>query len=349
MLGSADAAPVGPDANARVLVVVGALVVAAEHRLPDAAALELVRRRAGLSTAAAPDAGSPATSWPSPVAPVELAAPTPADAPPAYAGTAVVPALPFLVVVQLHRLGYLAPAAAALGVSGVPVADRVLAALVAGKVLPPPAHGWRREDADAAVVTLAGGLPAPRLAELLAGWAGADDAVPPLTGILAGLYADDPDPDGLVLTRLDDDCWICGEAGGLPVAWGSGRAELGGLLGQLGAREPVEADLFAELADRLRARRAAPGLAFESLERHLGAVVGAALGSLAAELWGASAGPLTALDRLADLEGRAVAGTDGLVLALPRGQRWLDLRRAGLLDAWSLPWAPGGRWELVTW
>jgi hypothetical protein len=319
--------------------------------LPDAEALEVVRRVVGVSAPAAPSAGSPATHPSGPSSPVAPAAAlAPADPTAAYGSQpVVVAALPFLVVVQLHRLAYLAPAAAALAVAGVKDAGRVLAGLVAGKALPPPAHGWRREDAEATTVSLVAGMPASQLAERLALASWTAEVMAPLTAVLAGLYADDPDPDGLVLTRLDDDAWICGEAGGLPIAWGSGPAELTALLGQLGAGEPVEADLFVDLRDSLQARRAAPGLAAEDLERHLGAVVGAALGSLAAELWGPSVGPLTALDRLSDLEGRAVTGPDGLVLALPRGQRWLDLRRAGLLETWSLPWAPGGRWELVTW
>jgi hypothetical protein len=350
VLAPSDAPSAAADAAARMLVFVGAMAAAAQDRLPDAEALEVVRRLVGLPDVGARSAGLPAGSLDGPQATVAPPAPRVPTGDP-VAGSSqpvVVPALPFLVVVQLHRLAYLAPAGAALAVGGLPDAERVLAGLVAGKALPPPVHGWRREDADATAVSLVAGMPVRQLAErvALASWSA--DTLAPLAAVLAGLYADDPDPDGLVLTRLEDS-WICGEAGGLPIGWGSGPGELTALLGQLGAGDLLEGDLFSELADRLRAQRAAPGVVAGDLERHLGAVVGAALGSLAAELWGPSAGPLTALDRLHDLDGRAVAGPDGLVIALPRGQRWLDLRRAGLLDTWSLPWAPGGRWELVTW
>jgi hypothetical protein len=55
-----------------------------------------------------------------------------------------------------------------------------------------------------------------------------------------------------------------------------------------------------------------------------------------------------ALERMRDLEAQ-VTLRDRVTIGVPRGQRWLDLSRAGLLDAWPVPWACGGLWELVTW
>jgi hypothetical protein len=79
-------------------------------------------------------------------------------------------------------------------------------------------------------------------------------------------------------------------------------------------------------------------------------VVATALGSLSQELWGErhADAPQLALDRLADLEVELRLDAT-IAVAVPRGQRWLDLRRVGLLDRWVVPWAPGGFWDLVTW
>jgi hypothetical protein len=53
--------------------------------------------------------------------------------------------------------------------------------------------------------------------------------------------------------------------------------------------------------------------------------------------------------RLADLEVQLRTGRAGLAIAVPSGQRSLDLGRVGLLDRWVIPWSPAGCWELVTW
>ena len=109
-----------------------------------------------------------------------------------------------------------------------------------------------------------------------------------------------------------------------------------------------EGDALAPLVGLLRPRRGIPGLDAPTLERQLGAIVGTAIGSLGQELWGEEADVPLAFERLRDLDAQVVVG-DRVMIGVPRGQRWLDLRRAGLLDAWPIPWAPGGVWELVTW
>jgi hypothetical protein len=109
-------------------------------------------------------------------------------------------------------------------------------------------------------------------------------------------------------------------------------------------------DGFGPLARTLHERRSVPGA--PALERHLGAAAGTALGLLARTLWGtdgAATSPVLALERLGDLEALVRCESDGLVVALPRGQRWLDLQRGGLLELFTIPWLGGGRLEIGTW
>ena len=74
------------------------------------------------------------------------------------AGPAVVPALPFLTLIQLARLGFTDPAAAALAAARVEAPARVFAAAVVGKALDPPKRGWERTEVELAAVRLASGL-----------------------------------------------------------------------------------------------------------------------------------------------------------------------------------------------
>lgn len=352
---SCPAAP--PDV--RALVLVGAVIAANGDRLPDQRTLRFVLRLAGLETApdsaVAPLAGSDplvtgetTPTGPSPSPATRTGSPTDATA---RSGPLIVPALPFLVVVQLGRLGYLEAATTALAVSGLARPDAVLAGMLAGKVLAPPAHGWLRTPAERDAVRLVSGLADDDFdAEVDAWGPGDDDALAPLVSVLVGLYAADRSRFAdVVVTRTPDEGTVVGEADGrLPIGWTQGSAELADVLAQLGDPPVVESDLFAELVERLTPRHALPRITADGLERHLGAAVGTGLGSLAQDLWGESAHPVLALDRLGDLEAR-VEVTDRVTVGIPRGQRWLDLRRAGLVDAWPAPWAPYGLWELVTW
>lgn len=264
----------------------------------------------------------------------------------------VAPGLPFLVVVQLSRIGYLDALAAVAQAAGVPAAAQVVAAGVAGKVLPPPERGWRRYRAEAEAVAAASGVPpgeADSIAHALQ--TDAELMIPPLESALAALYAAGRSAADEVVVTATADGAVCGEAeGALPIAWLPDLDGLDPVLNQLGRPPLRHTDLFAPLARELAARSACPNLEVPALERHAGAVAGTALGSLAQELWGTGVAnaPLLALERFADLEVELRPG-DVLAVAIPRGQRWLDLSRAGLLDRWEIPWAQGGYWELVSW
>lgn len=350
VLGVAAAGDEGVQVERRLgdfVVLLGAVVAAAGDRMPDAVTLDLVlgrtvggrtELRAGLAV---------------PLATAPTASPAPASVAPASAATAapvtpqVVPGLPFLVLVQLARLSYLAPAAATLSATGVPLP--ALPAALAGKALDPPERGWRRSPQAQAGIALAAGVDVGDLEAVLARLAAAGEVVEPgWRSALVELYvAGRGRDDELVVTEVGDDR-LCGEAAGLlPIAWVPAEL-LGGVLDQLGVRTFREDSVLAPLAEELGTRRGLPGLDAAVLERQLGTVVGSALGSLAVELWGEDADALMALHRLCDLEVLVTPG-ERLRVAVPRGQRWLDLQRAGLLDTWRVPGCATGLWEVVTW
>lgn len=340
---------VGADASRRFLLVAGAVAAAlGDEVVPDERTLATVAEVSGAPLpwrrdVATDGAHTPATPAPGP-------RPAAASGQRGAAPVAIVPALPFLALVQLHRLAYTEAAVAAVAATGVTRAASAFAAVAAGATLDPPAHGWRRRPEERRAVELSSGLsPAEVDAALSACAERAALLHVPLRNGLAELYAaargrNDP----LELTRVGDEL-VCGEARGwLPVAWCGSRAELDDVLALLGRPPVLESDLFAPVAAALRDHRAFPGRAVPDLERVMRAVVGTALGTLAQELWGGSADAVLALERLRDLEARVETG-DRVRIGIPRGQRWLDLRRIGLIDAWAAPWAPGGVWEIVTW
>ena len=344
----------GGSPEVRALVLAGAVIAAHGGRLPDREALDAVLRVAGTRATDGAASATPGTA-PAATAVAELAAgqPSPSTSPAGAtprSGAVVVPALPFLVIVQLGRLGYLEGAATALAVSGLGQPDAILAAMLAGKVLAPPAHGWLRSPAERDAVRFASGLEDDDVEAAVAAWEqSSPDSLAPLVSVLVGLYAADRSRFAEVaVTRTPDHGTVVGEPDGLPMGWTSAPEELAAVLAQLGDPPVAESERFAGLVERLAPRRALLGTTAEVLERHLAAAVGTGLGSLAQDLWGASTDPVTALDRLGDLEAR-VEVADALTIGIPRGQRWLDLKRAGLVDAWPVAWAPGGRWELVTW
>ncbi len=333
------------------LLLAGAVAAALGDRVPDRATVEALARRAGLHPL--PSAAwhrDPATS----ASPTQTETPAPSPRELASqsrpAGPPVVPALPFLVLVQLHRLGFLAPATSALAAAGVTPAGAALAAAVAGKALSPPRHGWQRTPAERRAVELASGLTAEEIDATAGLWAeNADVVCGPLRAVLAGLYAEGRSRyDELAVTRVDDDVLWGEEAGLLPISWAAGEDDLSSVAAVLGDPPHRDSQVLAPLVDALAPRRGLPGRNATEIERVLGAVTGTALGSLAQELWGREADTLLALERLGDLEALIRVG-ERTTIGVPRGQRWLDLRRVGLLDAWPAPWAPGGLWELVTW
>jgi hypothetical protein len=349
----------------QLIVVLAALVSAAGDRPLSADTLRRAAAAAGATLAPEPDAAG-ASSTPRPAAaartpaasdrPTVAAARVP-DRAVAVPGRLTAPGLPFLVLVQLGRVGYL-DALWAVAAASAPDPDAVgrgLAGGLAGKMLPPPRRGWSRTAEETAAVLLAAGLGSEqwdRAAHAVRQQA--DVLVPPLQSALVALYADGRPAGGIEVSETVDGL-ICGEAeGALPIGWVGGRDEVSDILGQLGDPPSSPSDRFAAMAVALHARRGFPGVDLPVLERHLGAAVGTALGSLGAELWEAEAldAPMLALERLAGLEVelRPAASRHGpaMSIAVPRGQRWLDLRRVGLLGRWALPWTPRG-WELVTW
>ncbi len=339
--------------SVRILLVAGAVIAAAGDQLPDASAMDvLLRRVARRSSATRGDDATPSDTRPqmprtrSPNASV-FAPRTVAVTP---AGPAIVPALPFLTLIQLARLGFTEPAAAALAAARVAAPAHVFAAAVAGKVLEPPGRGWARNERELDAVRLASGLERDDVDAGLAELAAASDAVAPAwRAALVDLYVEGRASDADAYVTASDEERICGEEVGLlPIAWVDGDAELHDVLAQLGQPVVREGDALAPLVDLLSPRRGIPGLGAPTLERQLGAIVGTAIGSLGQELWGEEADVPLAFERLRDLEAQVVVG-DRVMIGVPRGQRWLDLRRAGLLEAWPIPWAPGGVWELVTW
>jgi hypothetical protein len=266
----------------------------------------------------------------------------------------VIPALPLLVLAQLSRIGYVDAIVGATAAASLPLGAGALGAAVAGKVLPAPGRGWSREPAEAAAVVLASGGSAEHLPEALAAIAAHEqDLVASLAAALQSAYADGRSAKDELLVWAGDEGIVCGEEEGLlPAVWATSEPELDAALASLG-RPPVRrGDGFAQLARVLDERPGLPRTDAPALERQLGAAAGTALGLIALGLWGSAgqaATPLLALERLADLEARVRSGPDGLLVSIPRGQRWLDLSRGGLLDLFTIPWLPAGRLEIGTW
>jgi hypothetical protein len=202
---------------------------------------------------------------------------------------------------------------------------------------------------DAAAVPATGR--AAWLAESLAAVAEHEHAlVVPLAAALQAAYAEGRTASEGLLVTSGDGGIVCGEAGGLlPLAWVATEDELAAVLATLGTPPIRRTDAFAPLAHAFRERPGLPGA--PALERHLGAAAGTALGLVAIALWGDAEPPepLLALERLGDLEALVRIGPDGVCVSIPRGQRWLDLQRAGLLDLFTIPWLPGERLEIGTW
>ena len=351
VLGSEPAGRSGREAADRVLILLAAIIATLGDRLPDTETQALAWERVATGREA-PRAARPGTA----VAPISAAlerAAGPDAGVPEPPLPDVVPALPLLVLAQLAQIGFVDAMVAATAAAGTPDGAGALAAAVAGKVLSPPDHGWSREPVEAAAVAYASGGPAARVDEALAALAAHESSLAaPLASALLAAYAESRSANDPVLVWTGGPGTLCGEEEGLlPAAWVADETELRATLDVLG-RPPVRhGAAFAELAHDLHERRALPRADAPALERALGAAVGTALGLIALHLSDLSGPPtpLLALRRLADLEGRVRVGPGGLVLSIPRGQRWLDLGRARLLEFFHVPWLPGGRLEVGSW
>lgn len=80
-------------------------------------------------------------------------------------------ALPFLLLGPLSQIGYLDTLAATLETANLTAESALFAAALAGKVLPPPERGWRRDPEDLAVIAAFAGLEAPPPGDALAEFA----------------------------------------------------------------------------------------------------------------------------------------------------------------------------------
>jgi hypothetical protein len=353
--GTLGSAPADAPARAddRLLILLAAIAAALGERLPDAATQALAAecvltgddRASGWPRARAArdvdpnrlpvlDGGRPASA---PRRPTEQ----------------VVPALAFLVLAQLARIGYVDAIAAAAAAAGLPSGAGALAAALAGKVLAPPARGWSREPAQAAAVALASGGPVELVPDALAAIAACEQAlVAPLAATLQAAYAEGRSARDELLEWAGEEGIVCGEERGLlPIAWVQTDSERRAVLASLGDPPVRRNGAFGALARTLHERRGLPRADAPALERQLGAAAGTALGLIALNLWDAAGEttPLLALERLEDLEARVRPRDDGLFVAIPRGQRWLDLRRGGLLEPFAVPWLAAGRLEIGTW
>lgn len=331
------------DAERRLVVLLGAIAVALGDRLPDAETQLLARRAAGAGDVPAGRGGQHAARRP------PSREPAPAGDPAAAIGELVVPALPLLVLAQLSRIGYVDAIASAAAVAGLPRAAGALGAVVAAKALLEPAPG---DTAGDAVLALVSGGPPELLPGAFAAIAEhADALLASLAAALHAAYAEGRSASDELLVSAGEHGVLCGEPEGLlPAAWVDGEAQLDGALAALGRPLVRRDDAFMPFARALDARRILP--CAHALERHLAAAAGTGLGLIALGLWGASGRdttPLLALERLGDLEARVSLDADGLHAAVPRGQRWLDLQRGGLLELFEIPWLPRGRLEIGTW
>ena len=355
------AAGVAPPASERagaerLLVLLGALAAALGGRLPDRATQALARARVDdheppvdAPAAADPDAASAVALMPGSTVQRGTAGPL-------TSGTAqLVPALPLLVLAALARIGYVDAVAVAAEVAALPGGGAALGAALAGKTLPTPRRGWDRTPAEASAIALAAARPPEWVPAALSAVALREDALlPPLASALQAAYAAGRSTRDEVVVSSGAQGLVCGETDGLlPVAWVWTEAELDAVLRSLGDPPVRRGDEFIALSQALGEQLALPRTGAAALERHLGAAVGTGLALLAIDLWGREGAevtsPLMALERLADLEARVQPTAAALAVGIPRGQRWLDLKRCGLLDWFAVPWMPGGRLEIVTW
>ncbi len=347
------------DVERLVLLVVAAVVSSLDCRLPSTAAQVAIRREVVerlFGRPSAPDRST--TDTPQAVKATTDHHVTAPGVTRARGATAVVAAIPFLALAQLCRFGYTDAVVAAGEAARLRHGPTGIAAALAGALLPSPRHGWRRSPIElATVLAMAGGLFEPdelevALDETVGRW---PTIGPVLEATIVGAYADGRSRAEPVLVDAVDGGRLVAEPDTLlPIAWVASDDELDRVLAALG-RPPRERDeRLAAAAARWRTSLAAPRRDASALERHMAVAVTTGLGLLGLDLWpdAADTGELPAervRSTFAAFECRASVHEDRLVVAVPRGQRWLDLRRVGMLRDWSVPWMPGGRLEIGSW
>lgn len=118
-------------------------------------------------------------------------------------------------------------------------------------------------------------------------------------------------------------------------------APLARAVARLDAAGGASADLWQALATQ---RPALPAGTAPAVERSLALAAALALGTLAWSLWHGreTVSPLLALQRFADLDAHVSVRPDRVMVQLPLGRRFFDLKRAGWLDdVADVPWLDG--------
>ena len=276
----------------------------------------------------------------------------PAEQRRAAPSSVVVPALPFLALVPLSRIGYLAALGSVLAAAGHAERASTFASALAYKVLSPPQRGWRRSSPDAAAAAAVSGSTAEpsskaaALARDAESFASALDAVI-AQSLIAGRDRTDPllelttragdtalvDPKGMFLLGIvSDTAPVLAAAGRPPVVRAPGAVGLD--------RERVD-DVLAALDERV----GVPLAEDRTLERTLTLAAALALAAIAWELWAERdepTDPLLTLERFGDLEARIRVEQERLRVTLPLGRRYQDLADHALLGpVRDAPWLDG--------
>jgi hypothetical protein len=277
-------------------------------------------------------------------------------------------ALPFLVLVQLSRVGWIDVLTAGVEAGGLSGHWSSLAAALAFSVLDEPGDGWRRSPRDRITAAAFAGLEIPFVERAVP----EDVALlaPPLDAVLGRTLADGHHPGDLLLlipTGQSDELVLFDSTGMFPMAWGDNSDDLAGWL-EACADSPVVTGLDAgptahvgsedhELPDRacavlaaMRARRALPLTPQPVLERSFTLAAWSALASIGWTMWGADepTDPLLTLHRLASLDARVHDEESQLRVVLPLGARYFALHEYRLLgEVASVPWLGGRSVEIV--
>lgn len=247
--------------------------------------------------------------------------------------------LPFLLLGPLRRIGALDALAAILAGLGYPEGIAAFAAALARKAVSPPGRGWYHPPEVAATIAAVAGRPNPPSSadtERLA------SAAPEWFPAVRGLIRAELTVRRLVAATGPQGVMLADEDGVFPL--GPPADDLGNLpvtedRGALG-------DFIAEMAERPASGR---GDLCPALDPSLDMLAGFALADVAWRLWHhrEATHPLLALDRFADLDGRAEFTADRVIVRMPLGRRHADLLEHGMLDTVpDIPWLGGRPLEL---
>ncbi|MFI7124732.1 hypothetical protein ACIBQ1_03510 [Nonomuraea sp. NPDC050153] len=255
-------------------------------------------------------------------------------------------ALPFLVLAELSRIGWIDAFEAAVAAADLTGHWPALAAALAFKVLDEPGHGWRRTPHTLASAAMFAGVPAPFVEHALP--PAAELLAPPLDAVLAdNLVAGHRAGEPLLVVPAGGAVLLDGD-GLFPIAWADRPDGLRGWIDACpGSPVPDDhprLDRAARVLAALRARPASTVAPLPGLERSLTLAAGAALASIGHTMWGPreDTDPLLTLERLHTLHAVARPAGNVLRIVLPLGGRYFALRDHGLLGVVpDVPWLPG--------